>query len=150
MATTRKKKFNISLTPAEEERLLRTLNDPNYEDVLRKRCAILLSLNESHGNYCTLQECAEKNNVAYSTVSKTVNQYAREGLDGLLVRKRSPLSDVARLKLTPETIRIIRNAAESAGGEHISLRKIRKIILQQNGLDIGIVTIAKALRQTDE
>lgn len=95
----RPKKYHISLTEAERNRLKKLAKSAESKKLIRKRINILLDLDESQGKYLTYEQCVKANATSMMNVYKVIISYAKGGIDALLTIKRSSKSDTANIKV---------------------------------------------------
>lgn len=73
----RPKKYHISLTEAERNRLKKLAKSAESKKLIRKRINILLNLDESQGKYLTYEQCVKANATSMMNVYKVIIAYAK-------------------------------------------------------------------------
>lgn len=96
---TRPKKYTINLTNEEFKELKSVIHKKNISKMIRRRCQILIDLDEAHDKVLTHEQCARVNGVCMATVANTVTKYINRGLSYVLQYRCSVNSDQARRKL---------------------------------------------------
>ncbi len=92
------KKYYIILTDEEVSRLKKLAKSTESKKLIRKRINILLDMDEAHGKSLTYKQCVKSNATSMMNVFHVLHTYATEGLEAVLIIKRSSRSDVSNLK----------------------------------------------------
>ena len=95
----RPRKYHVDLTDEEVKKLRSMIRKGATSRSQRRRCQILLDMDEAHGKVLTHKQSARANGVRESTVAKVVLKYANGGVDEAIEYKRDPNSDNARRKV---------------------------------------------------
>lgn len=147
----RPKKYVISLTDEEINKLHAVLNNKHTSKTVKCRCQILIDLDDAHGKILTHAQCAKSNAVCEATVTNTVRVYIDGGLDAVLHLKRSENSNNARRKvdghIEAELIKIACGPVPE-GHDKWTLRLLEeksKVILEE---PVSKDTIGRALKKT--
>ena len=72
------KKYHIHLSDKEYKTLKSIIRKKDTSLTLRRRCQIILDLDEDHGKMLTYEQCYKSNGVCHATVSNTVAGYAKK------------------------------------------------------------------------
>ena len=75
------KKYHVKLNDSERERVQGMMNNAKTSKTYRKRCSILLMLDENAGKPSTQEEIAVRAGVSDVTVYNTLRDYAENGLE---------------------------------------------------------------------
>jgi len=148
----RPKTYHISLTDDDLKVLRAVIRKKETSKTIRSRCQIIIDLDEVHGKVLSHEQSAKSNGVCMATVTNTVKLYHDEGMEGLVVFKRSVNSDNARRKLDGRAeARLIEIACSPApeGHSRWTLRLLEeqgKIILDT---PVGKNAIGRALKKTN-
>ncbi len=146
----RKKKYNVTLTDAEVERLKALIRKGNTSRTVKCRCQILLDIDDAHGKAFTYEQTAKSTGVCIATVTNTVRQYVKEGLEATISLKRNINSDNAKRKLDGRAeARLIEIACTPApeGRSRWTLRLLEeqaKVVLET---PVGKDAIGRALKK---
>ena len=95
----RPRKYHVDLTDEEVKKLRSMIRKGAISRSQRRRCQILLDMDEAHGKVLTHKQSARANGVCEGTVAKVVLKYANGGVDEAIEYKRDPNSDNARRKV---------------------------------------------------
>ena len=115
----RPKKYNISLTDDELEKLKSVMRKKQTTKTVRNRCQIIIDLDGAHGKVLTHEQSAKTNCVCMATVSNTVKLYSQKGIEGIISLNRNVNSNNARRKLDGRAeARIIEIACSPAPEGH--------------------------------
>lgn len=145
-------KYVISLSDTERSRLKKTAKSTKIGSTIRKRCQILLALDESQGKHITRLQCIEVLGVSPTGINNTVRKYLDEGIDAVLSIKRNEKSNTGSLKLDgrAEALLIALACGEAPEGHaRWTLRLLEeksRMILEQ---PVGKDAIARALKKTN-
>ena len=148
----RPKKYNIHLTEKELKTLKSVIRKKETSKTIRRRCQIILDLDEAHGKVLTHEQSARSNGVCMATVTNTVTKYMNGGIDAVTEFKRNVNSDNARRKIDGRTeARLIELACGPVPEGHSRwtirlLEKESKVILET---PVGREAIRKALKKTN-
>lgn len=93
------KKYYVTLTDEEASRLKKLAKSAESKKIIRKRINILLDMDKTHGKPLTYNQCVKSNATSIMNVYKVLHTYETEGLDAVLIIKRSCKSDVSNLKV---------------------------------------------------
>ena len=147
----RKKKHHVLLT-ADDRKLLKSLIRKKTTSLtICRRCQVLLALDENHGTSPTYRQCAAQMGVSPSMVYQLAKNYALNGLQSVLVLKRSPNSDNARRKLDGRAeARIIKLACSPApdGRTRWTMRLLAERSKVELEVPVSKDTICRALKKT--
>ena len=147
----RPKKYSISLTDEQLQKLKSVIRKKQTSKTVRSRCQIIIDLDEAHGKVLTHEQSAKSNGVCMATVTNTVRLYHAEGIQGIVSLKRNVNSDNARRKLDGRAeARLIEMACSPApeGHSRWTLRLLEeqaKIVLD---VPVGKNAIGRALKKT--
>lgn len=145
-------KHVISLSDSDRARLAKTAKSSKVGSTIRKRCQILLALDESQGKHITRQQCIEVLGVSPTGINNTVKKYLTEGIDAVLSFRRNEKSNTGSLKLDGRAeAQIIALACSEAPEGHTRwtlrlLAERSRMILEQ---PVGKDAIARALKKTN-
>ena len=115
----RPKKYHIHLSDREYKTLKSIIRKKDTSLTVRRRCQIILDLDEDHGKMLTYEQCYKSNGVCHATVSNTVAGYAEKGIEYLTSLKRNVNSNNSRRKVDGRTeARIIELACSPAPEGH--------------------------------
>lgn len=92
----RPKKYIVSLTDDEYEKLKKLIKNEKTSKTIKCRCQILTDLDEEHGKILTHEQSAKSNGVCMATVMNTVKTYACHGFDAVIKINRNINSDNSR------------------------------------------------------
>lgn len=85
----RPKQYPIRLTENEYDRLTKLLKHGKQSAIARRRAAILLALDQNHGEILSVKEIAQRCEVAVPTIYQLSRKVAQEGItDQLFQRKK--------------------------------------------------------------
>ncbi len=96
---------NVTLSNDDVKKLKAIIRKDSSSKTVKCRCQILLDLDDAHGKPYTHEQAAKSNGVCIATVTSTVRQYIKEGLDSAVSLKRSVNSSNARRKLDGRAIK---------------------------------------------
>lgn len=148
----RPKKYSISLTDEQLQKLKSVIRKKQTSKTVRSRCQIIIDLDEAHGRVLTHEQSAKTNGVCMATVMNTVKLYHTEGIQGIVSLKRNINSDNARRKLDGRAeARLIEIACSPAPERHSRwtlrlLEEKAKVVLD---VPIGKNAIGRALKKTN-
>ncbi|WP_352397956.1 helix-turn-helix domain-containing protein [[Clostridium] aminophilum] len=148
----RPKKYHIHLSEQDYKKLKSLIRKKDTPLTIRRRCQIILDLDENHGKMLTYEQCYKSNGVCHATVSNTVAGFAEHGMSYLTSLKRNENSDNARRKVDGRTEALIIEIACSPAPEGHSRWTLRlledecKIVLDEH---VGKDAIARALKKTN-
>ena len=148
----RPKKYNINLTEEELKELKSVIRKKKTSKTIRRRCQIILDLDEAHGKVLTHEQSARSNGVCMATVTNTVTKYMNGGVDAVTEFKRSINSDNARRKVDGHTeARLIELACGPVPEGHSRwtirlLEEESKVVLET---PVGREAIRNALKKTN-
>lgn len=115
----RPKKYKIELNEKQIKELKKIIRRKTTSKTIRSRCQIILDLDESHGKIYSREQCAKSNGVCMTTVTKTVEKFAKGGIEEVISYNRSVNSDNARRKVDGRAeARIIELATSPAPDGH--------------------------------
>lgn len=146
------RKYRVRLTSEEIETIKKTMRAKKTSITVRKRCQILLDMDESHGKQYFESQCAARNGVHIATVSYTIKKYVEQGLNGVLTLRRSVNSDNSRRKVDGRAEAIIVALAcgpVPEGHARWTLRLLAekaKVLLEH---PVGHDTIRRTLKKTN-
>ena len=146
----KKKKYHVSLSDDEVKQLKALIRNGNSSRTVKCRCQILLDLDEAHGKDFTHEQAVKSTGVCIATVTNTVRQYVKEGLEATISLKRNINSDNAKRKLDGRAeARLIEIACTPApeGRSRWTLRLLEeqaKIVLET---PVGKDAIGRALKK---
>ncbi|MDR2671261.1 MAG: helix-turn-helix domain-containing protein, partial [Oscillospiraceae bacterium] len=95
----RPKKYSVTLSEEELQLLKSIIRKERTSRTIRRRCQVLIDIDEAHGKVLTHEQSARSNGICMATVGKTVKDYCEGGLDKVLTYNRNSNSDQARRKL---------------------------------------------------
>lgn len=148
----RPRKYIVTLTDEEVQRLKDILKKPGTNQTIANRCRILLDLNENNPLSLTTAQCAQRHGICRATVSNVISAFCKEGLDAVLTFKRSVNSDQARRKVDGRAEAVITALACGPAPEGHSrwtirlLEKELKVLLDE---PVGRETIRRTLKKTN-
>ena len=148
----RPKTYVISLTDDEVKQLQSVIRKEKTSKTIRRRCQILLDLDESHGNPLNHMQAAKSNGTCVTTVTNTVSRYIKGGIAAVIEYKRSVNSDNARRKVDGRTeARIIEIACGPApeGHSRWTLRLLEARCRIELDEPVGKDAIRRALKKTN-
>ena len=148
----RPKTYVISLTDDEVKQLQSVIRKEKTSKTIRRRCQILLDLDESHGNPLNHMQAAKSNGTCVTTVTNTVSRYTKGGIAAVIEYKRSVNSDNARRKVDGRTeARIIEIACGPAPEGHLrwTLRLLEARCRIELDEPVGKDAIRRALKKTN-
>lgn len=147
----RPKKYTVSLTDDELNKLKAIIRKKNTSKTLRCRCQILVDLDEAHGKVLTHQQSARSNGVCMATVTNIVRLYVDGGINSVTSLKRNVNSDNARRKLDGRAeARLIEIACSPApeGHSRWTLRLLEREARIVLDTPVGKNAIGRALKKT--
>lgn len=147
----RPKKYTVSLTDDELNKLKAIIRKKNTSKTLRCRCQILVDLDEAHGKVLTHQQSARSNGVCMATVTNIIRLYVDGGINSVTSLKRNVNSDNARRKLDGRAeARLIEIACSPApeGHSRWTLRLLEKEARVVLDTPVGKNAIGRALKKT--
>ena len=148
----RPRKYVIKLTEDEYKELKSIIRKKATSKTIRRRCQIILDLDESHGKVLTHEQSAKSNGVCLATVTNTVTKYINGGVNAVTEFKRSINSDNARRKVDGRTeARLIELACGPVPEGHSRwtirlLEEESKVILET---PVGREAIRNTLKKTN-
>ena len=148
----RPKKYHIHLSDKEYKTLKSIIRKKDTSLTVRRRCQIILDLDEDHGKMLTYEQCYKSNGICHATVSNTVAGFAEHGIEYLTSLKRNVNSSNSRRKVDGRAeARIVELACSPApeGHSRWTLRLLEnecKVILDE---PVGKDAIARALKKTN-
>lgn len=148
----RPKTYVINLTDDEVKQLQSVIRKEKTSKTIRRRCQILLDLDESHGNPLNHMQAAKSNGTCVTTVTNTVSRYIKGGIAAVIEYKRSVNSDNARRKVDGRTeARIIEIACGPApeGHSRWTLRLLEARCRIELDEPVGKDAIRRALKKTN-
>lgn len=89
-------KYKINLTESENKKLQSNIRDKNTSKSIIQRCHIILELDENNPNRLTHIQISKAFGISKSTISDTVLDYTKNGLDSAITNKRNPNSNAPR------------------------------------------------------
>lgn len=92
----RPKKYIVSLTDDEYEKIKKLIRNKTTSKTIRCRCQILIDLDEKYGKILTHEQSVKSNGVCMATVMNTVKTYACHGFESVTKLKRNVNSDNSR------------------------------------------------------
>ena len=95
----RSRKYKIALSNEERNHLKDIVRDKKTSNTIKKRCQILLALDENQSTDTTYDDCAFYLGVSKSTISNLVKIYSLKGLQTVLTINRNINSDNANRKI---------------------------------------------------
>ena len=95
----RSRKYKIALSNEERNHLKDIVRDKKTSNTIKKRCQILLALDENQSTDTTYDDCAFYLDVSKSTISNLVKIYSLKGLQAVLTINRNINSDNANRKI---------------------------------------------------
>ena len=95
----RSRKYKIALSNEERNHLKDIVRDKKTSNTIKKRCQILLALDENQSTDTTYDDCAFYLGVSKSTISNLVKIYSLKGLQAVLTINRNINSDNANRKI---------------------------------------------------
>ncbi len=146
----RPRKYNISLTDDELNKLKSVMRKKQTTKTVRNRCQIIIDLDTAHGKVLTHEQSAKTNCVCMATITNTVKLYSEKGIEGIITLNRNINSDNARRKFDGRAeARIIEIACSPApeGHSRWTLRLLEeqaKIVLD---VPVSKDTIGRALKK---
>jgi transposase len=126
------KKYHVRLSESEREYVQGILNNESTAKTFRKRCNILLQLDENAGNPATQEEIAIRVGVSDVTIYNTVKEYIENGLEYALHYKK-PKEPPVRAMVTGEVeARIIALAcsAPPVGYSRWTVRQLTERVIE--------------------
>jgi len=148
----RKKMYHITLTDEELKKLKSTIRKKKTTKTVKRRCHILIDLDENHGKQFTQEQCAKSNGVCMATVYNVIKDYVEGGIENATSVQRNPNSDNARRKLDGRAeAKLIEIACGPApdGYDRWTLRLLEekaKVVLD---VPVSKDTIGRALKKTN-
>lgn len=147
----RPRKHAVALSDDEVKRVRRLLKNKDTSDTIASRCRVLLAMDQNHPPVLSYADCAKATGLCMATVANTVRNFAENGLDAVLVLKRSLRSDQARRKLDGRAEALLVATAcgpAPKGAARWTLRLLEdemKVVLAE---PVSRETIRKALKKT--
>lgn len=147
-----KKKYVVRLSDEEIHGIRGKLKKKGTSDTVANRCRILLDVDENQPSPLTQEECAKKHGISRATVSNTVANYCKNGLETTLTLKRNINSDNSRRKMDGRAeARLITLACSAAPEGHSRwtirlLEREAKVILDE---PVSRETIRRTLKKTN-
>ena len=144
----RPKKYHIHLSDKEYKTLKSIIRKKDTSLTVRRRCQIILDLDEDHGKMLTYEQCYKSNGICHATVAG----FAEHGIEYLTSLKRNVNSSNSRRKVDGRAeARIVELACSPApeGHSRWTLRLLEnecKVILDE---PVGKDAIARALKKTN-
>lgn len=155
----RPKTYHIMLTDNEAATLRKVIKDKKTCKTVRKRCQILLELDETRGNGLTHSQIAHAYAVCPATITNTVQSYVKNGITDIVKYNISPNSSAALRKAdgrveahliqiacgpVPEgrsrwTLRLLEEKAHIELETPVSRETIRRVLKKMN-LDLTAMT----------
>jgi len=132
----RGKKYPINLSAEERQELMSVTKRGKHSAATIKRANILLDLDESHGNVETQMEIASRNRTSIVTIYKISRQFAEEGLQATLYRKKREIPPIKPIATGGIEARIIALACSEPpkGRTRWTLR-----LLEEKAVELQIV-----------
>lgn len=146
----RPKKYHIHLSDQEYKKIRALIRKKDTSLTIRRRCQIILDLDEDHGNMLTYEQCYKSIGVCHATVSNTVAGFSKQGIDYLTSLKRNENSNNARRKIDGRTeARIIEIACSPApkGHSRWTLRLLEDECKMVLDTPVGKDAIGRALKK---
>lgn len=148
----RPKKYIVNLSDEEARQLEEIVQDKNISRTLRKRCLVLLNLDETHGKTITYVECEKMSGACRATVANIARMYCTKGIEAVIVLKRNVNSDTAKRKLDCEAEKALLEIARGPAPEGYSrwtLRLLAEASKEKLGIAVSKDTIRRILRRAD-
>lgn len=148
----RPKKYTVNLSDEEVKQLEEIIHDKNVSRTLRKRCSVLLNLDETHGKVITYVECEKISGACRATVANIAKMYCTKGIDAVIVLNRNVNSDTAKRKLDCEAEKQLLEIASGQAPEGYSrwtLRLLADASREKLGIPVSKDTIRRILRRAD-
>lgn len=126
------KKYHVKLSENERKYVQEKINKEATAKTFRKRCNILLMLDENAGKPATQEETAKRVGVSEVTVYKTLKEYSEEGIEYALHYKKPQEPPVKRIVTGEAEARIIAAACSKPpeGYSRWTLRLLRERVLE--------------------
>ncbi|MDR1157787.1 MAG: helix-turn-helix domain-containing protein [Oscillospiraceae bacterium] len=148
----RPKKYSITLSEEELQLLKSIIRKEGTSRTIRRRCQVLIDIDEAHGKVLTHEQSARSNGICMVTVGKTVKEYCEGGLDKVLTYNRNSNSDQARRKLDGRSeAKLIEIACGPApeGHSRWTLRLLEEKCRVELDIPVSKDTIGRALKKTN-
>ena len=147
----RTKKYVVKLSDEDVQTIRGILKKKETTDTVANRCRVLLDVDENHPPVCTQEQCAKRHGISRATVSNTIANYCKNGLEATTTLKRNINSDNSRRKMDGRAeARLIALACSAAPEGHSRwtvrlLEREAKVILDE---PVSRETIRKTLKKT--
>jgi len=144
------KKYHVKLSKSDRKEIFATIDGKKTSKTVRRRCNILLLLDEESGKPITHDETAKRCQVSVATVGNTAKDYCLKGLDYTLRRKIHEKPPVAPIVNGEIEARIIALACSEPpdGYSRWSVRLLTKRIVELNIVEtIGRETVRQTLKK---